>query len=87
MKDNMNINRIEDYIVEGTNVSEILRNNKNKQTTKKTNKKDTLMGLGLAIIILIIFSIVCMLVSKYNEKEINNCINAGHTQTYCERGL
>ena len=83
MKDNMNINSIEDYIVEGTNVSEILRNNKNKQIIKKKDYSVALIPIIGVLIIVIIF----MLGSKYNEKEINNCINAGHSQMFCERGL
>ena len=91
MKDNMNINGIEDYIVEGTNVSELLRNNQKKvqikKQAKKEERKQTIMTIALITGIMIIFSMVCIIASRYNQKEINKCINAGHSQNYCERNI
>ena len=91
MKDNMNINGIEDYIVEDTNVSELLRNNQKKaqikKQVKKEERKQTIMAIALITGIMIIFSMVCIIASKYNQKEIDRCVNAGHSQTFCERNL
>ena len=47
-------------------------------------QKTEILMLILAIIILIAVSI---LGSKYNQKEINKCVNAGHSQTFCERNI
>ena len=87
----MNINGIEDYIVEGTNVSKLLRSNQIKAQANKNLKdlkrKNTIMEIGLIVGLIIIFATICILESRYNQKEINKCVNAGHSQTFCERGL
>lgn len=49
----------------------------------KEQKKEIIM----LILALIILAIVSILGSRYNQKEINKCVNAGHSQTFCERGL
>ena len=91
MKDNIMVNGIEDYIVEDTNVSELLRNNQKKEQirkqTRKEERKQTIMAIALITGIMIIFSMVCIIASRYNQKEMNKCVNAGHDKVFCERNI
>lgn len=58
-----------------------------RKRMKKEQKKDKILGwiiIGLAILGIII----CMnYLDKSYKNEMKNCINAGHTQEYCERGM
>lgn len=90
MKDNMNINGIEDYIVEGTNVSELLRTNqikvqRNKEAAEK-NKYKTKLEL-LIIATFVMFTIVgILIVNEFNSNELNNCM-VNHTRNFCMKGM
>lgn len=33
------------------------------------------------------FVLLMNLFGKYEDNELQNCINAGHSQSYCEKGL
>ena len=35
----------------------------------------------------IVFIILMTIFGIYDRNEINKCINSGHSQTYCEKGL
>ena len=49
----------------------------------KEQKKEIIM----LILALILLAIVSILGSRYNQKEIDKCVNAGHSQTYCEKNI
>ena len=58
-----------------------------RKRIKKEQKKDKILGwiiTGLAILGIII----CMnYLDKSYKDGMENCINAGHTREYCERGM
>ena len=56
-----------------------LQDIKNRKQQKKEQKKSILLkaALGLAIITIIILGF------KYNEKQIDNCMEAGNNETFC----
>lgn len=67
-----------------------LREHKNRTLTeqrkrmKKQQRKENII-LGVVIIIGLILCGIWL--SKINNNDLNNCINAGHTKEYCESGF
>lgn len=51
---------------------------------KKEEKKETILVVIISLFILTL-TISCLV--NLNKKDMNNCISAGHSQEYCERGL
>lgn len=51
---------------------------------KKEEKKETILVVIISLFILTL-TISCLV--NLNNKDMNNCISAGHSQEYCERGL
>lgn len=91
MKDNINVNGIGDYMVEGTNVSEILRINQAKaQRNEMARQRNIYKGIAEVMVALsVIFAIAFLIIiaSRYNQKEIDKCVNAGHNKVFCERNI
>ena len=54
-----------------------------KRMKKEQRKENMILIITAAIIIGLCF----ITLSKLNDKDINNCINAGHTKQYCESGF
>lgn len=90
MKDNFNINGIEDYIVEDANVSEILRTNKikvqrNAEAKAKMKYKNALEIIAVSLTVLVVI-IGLVKANNYNAKELNKCM-VNHTENYCMKGM
>lgn len=49
---------------------------------KKEQRKDIIM----CVIFIILMIILIAISMKLGQKSINDCINAGHSKAYCERG-
>lgn len=47
-------------------------------------KLRTWVKVGLIVIIMVSIISAC---NDYTNKAVNQCINAGHTRSYCESGL
>lgn len=74
-------------------LEEVLKENKMKIRKEKIEemrkkeieqKKDTLIFLLVAGTII---TLTILLLINMNNRQMNNCIKAGHSQNYCERGL
>ena len=50
--------------------------------TKRVLKKWVKVTIT-SILIVSALTVLISLDSNYNRKEINNCVSAGHTETYC----
>ena len=54
---------------------------------KKEKRIETIMTFSIIGFILAVTLMILTMYSRLTEKDINNCINAGHTRTYCEKGV
>ena len=61
--------------------------NKKKEQLKKIKKEQAKENILFTFILGFICVATIMLLCNMNNKQTNNCIKAGHSQTYCERGL
>lgn len=58
-----------------------------RKRMKKERRIETIMTFSIIGFIITITILLMTMYSKLTQKDINNCINAGHTQQYCERGM
>lgn len=74
-------------------LQEVLRENKEREQQRKREeikrlkreqKKETILAIVIGSFI---FIATAMLLSKMNNDFVSDCKKAGHTQSYCERGL
>lgn len=74
-------------------LEEVLKENKMKVRKEKLEemrkqeiekKKDCII---FALVAGTIITLTVLLLMSLNNKQMNNCIKAGHSQSYCERGL
>lgn len=54
------------------------------ERNKKQKRKDTILTIIIALF-MIIMTINCL--KNINDKYMNDCMNNGHSQLYCERGM
>lgn len=57
-----------------------------KRMKKEKRIENIINGITLALIIGLTILLI-MTYIKLNERDMNNCINAGHTKQYCESGM
>lgn len=90
MKDNLNVNSIGDYIVEDTNVSELLRINKVKiQRNKEAREKRKYQTIAELIFIVLIVGVLVLLLyklNKFDKEELAKCM-VNHTEYHCKKGM
>lgn len=55
-----------------------------RKLQKKQERKENLLFVFVGGFICVA---TIMLLCNMNNKQINNCMEAGHSQSYCERGL
>ena len=54
-----------------------------RRNKKAQIKENVLFGIVAGFILVA----TCMLLANMNNKQMNDCMNAGHSVSYCERGL
>ena len=67
-----------------------LREHKNRaliEQRKRLKREKRKENIILGVVAVIVIALCITIIGKLNEKDMNNCINAGHSKTYCERGL
>lgn len=79
--------------METKTLEEILKENKERrrkfiQQEMKKKKQEEVKETILALFIgTFIVAISLVLLNNLGKKEMNDCMSAGHSQMYCERGL
>ena len=72
---------------------EVLKENQEKMRTKRKEEikrmkrektKETILTIFIGLFIV---STTLFILSKIDNKMIEDCINAGHSQYYCEKGI
>jgi len=63
------------------------RNRALEQQRKRMKKERRKENIILGVVAVIVIALCITIIGKLNEKDMNNCINAGHSKNYCERGL
>lgn len=98
MKDNLSENGVGDYIIDDTNVSEILRKNRSEyfkvkeQRNKEARKTEFYINcfeitLAILVMIIILFISNFVLNNETNEKGLEYCKSQGYSYEYCKKGL
>jgi hypothetical protein len=74
-------------------LKEVLKENRERELkrryemmarARKQEKKETMLTI---LIGLFIVATTVVIITKMNDKYMNDCTNAGHSVNYCERGL
>lgn len=75
--------------LESKKMLDIIHQNHKKQLEKKVTAKSLINVLGLAkgiliILLIVVFVIACINLTKQRNEAINNCMK-NHSRNYCER--
>lgn len=82
----MKKNRVEEInIMQGIN----FRSNQERMREmyarqRKQQQKETILTFFIGIVIVVM---TAMLLGYMTDKEVDKCVNAGHSETYCQVGL
>lgn len=68
------------------NAYEKFRKQQRLKIKRKKRKEKIMTGVIIAFIILVFLLIMNWFDSSY-KKDIENCMNAGHSRYYCEKGM